>query len=176
MEFGPDEVGFVFSVKETRVRILSSFSMGRSQRSPRFDRFLHANNGPRDAMLLKTVQLNNSYTHDKPEKRELSILQLIHSGSNYSRLDLAKKTGLSPSLITSIVRGLVERGLVTEATPVSSLVGRKPIPLDIRGDAGYLIGVDIGYAYPFQTALVLAPVILAAAFLAAVGPGIHRRQ
>ena len=33
-----------------------------------------------------------------------------------------------------------------------------------------LIGIDIGYAYPFQTALALAPVILVAAFLAALGP------
>jgi len=33
-----------------------------------------------------------------------------------------------------------------------------------------LIGIDIGYAYPIQTALVLAPVILAAAFLAALAP------
>lgn len=33
-----------------------------------------------------------------------------------------------------------------------------------------LVGIDIGYAYPFRTALALAPVILIAAFLAAVGP------
>jgi putative ABC transport system permease protein len=33
-----------------------------------------------------------------------------------------------------------------------------------------LIGIDIEYAYPIQTALVLAPVILAAAFLAALAP------
>ncbi len=33
-----------------------------------------------------------------------------------------------------------------------------------------LIGIDLGYAYPFQTALALAPVILGAAFLAALGP------
>ncbi len=33
-----------------------------------------------------------------------------------------------------------------------------------------LIGIDIAYSYPFGIALLLAPVILAAAFLAAVGP------
>lgn len=98
-------------------------------------------------MPMKTVQSTNSHTPDKPERRELTILQMIHSGSNYSRLDLAKKTGLSPSSITSIVRSLVARGLVTEAAPASSLVGRKPIPLEIRGDSGYLIGVDIGSYY-----------------------------
>ncbi|MGB7549111.1 MAG: ROK family transcriptional regulator [Terracidiphilus sp.] len=98
-------------------------------------------------MPQKTMQSNSSHVAYKPEKREFSILRLIHSRSNYSRLDLSKKTGLSPSLITSIVRSLVARGLVTESTPVSSLVGRKPIPLEIRGDAGYLVGVDIGSYY-----------------------------
>jgi putative ABC transport system permease protein len=33
-----------------------------------------------------------------------------------------------------------------------------------------LIGIDIAYAYPFAIALVLAPVILAAAWMAALGP------
>jgi hypothetical protein len=35
-----------------------------------------------------------------------------------------------------MVRGLVAMGLVTESEAVSSAVGRKPIPLKIRGDAG----------------------------------------
>jgi putative ABC transport system permease protein len=34
-----------------------------------------------------------------------------------------------------------------------------------------LVGIDLGYAYPFTTALALAPVILGAALLAALGPG-----
>jgi putative ABC transport system permease protein len=33
-----------------------------------------------------------------------------------------------------------------------------------------LVGIDLGYAYPFGMALVLAPVILAAALMAALGP------
>ncbi len=33
-----------------------------------------------------------------------------------------------------------------------------------------LVGIDIGYAYPIQTALALAPIILGAAFLAALAP------
>jgi putative ABC transport system permease protein len=34
-----------------------------------------------------------------------------------------------------------------------------------------LMGAEIGYSYPFNTALVLVPVILIAAFLAAIAPG-----
>jgi len=34
-----------------------------------------------------------------------------------------------------------------------------------------VIGFDLGYSYPIQTALALAPIILSAAFLAALAPG-----
>jgi predicted NBD/HSP70 family sugar kinase len=84
---------------------------------------------------------------DKLEQGELSILELVHSGSGYSRLDLARKTGLSPSSITAIVRRLMHAGLVTEAPSGASAVGRKPIPLEIRGDIGYFVGIDIGSFY-----------------------------
>jgi predicted NBD/HSP70 family sugar kinase len=98
-------------------------------------------------MPAKVSQSSKNPAQEKPEQRELAILRLIHSGSNYSRLDLARKTGLSPALITSIARNLIHRKLVTEAPAVSSLVGRKPIPLEVRSDAGFLIGVDIGSFY-----------------------------
>jgi predicted NBD/HSP70 family sugar kinase len=95
-------------------------------------------------MPAKSSRATNNAGQEKPDQRDLAILHLIHSGSNYSRLDLARKTGLSPALITSIVRDLIARRLVVEAPAVSSQVGRKPIPLQIRSDLGYLIGLDIG--------------------------------
>ena len=98
-------------------------------------------------MQAKSSQSGNVHGREKPELRELAILRLIHSGANYSRLDIARKTGLSPALITSIVRNLIARQLVIEAPSVSSSVGRKPVPLEVRSDAGYLIGVDIGSYY-----------------------------
>ncbi len=98
-------------------------------------------------MPSNAARTTKAAAQDKPEQRELAILRLIHSGQNYSRLDLARRTGLSPALITSIVRNLIAHNLVSEAPAVSSLVGRKPIPLEIRADAGHLIGVDIGSFY-----------------------------
>src|ERR1700742_1063344 len=83
----------------------------------------------------------------KPEQRELSVLHLIHSAANHSRLDVARQTGHSAASVTSMVRGLVAIGLVMESEAVSSAVGRKPIPLKIRGDAGHVIGLDISSVY-----------------------------
>src|SRR5579863_1130793 len=81
---------------------------------------------------------------EKLEQRELTILQLIHSGANNSRLELARQADLSPSSITAIVQRLIKKGLVVESEPATSLLGRRPIPLQIRKDAAYLVGVDLG--------------------------------
>jgi N-acetylglucosamine repressor len=100
-----------------------------------------------EIMKPKVSRSSNSHISEKLQQREFTVLELIHSGSNHSRLDLAHKTGLSPASITAIVRSLIGKGLVTESQAVSSFVGRKPIPLGIRDDAGYLVGVDIGSFY-----------------------------
>lgn len=84
---------------------------------------------------------------DRPEQSELNILQLIHSGKNNSRLELARISGLSPSSITAIVQRLIKKGLVVESKPAESLLGRKPVPLQVRSDAAYLVGVDLGSFY-----------------------------
>jgi predicted NBD/HSP70 family sugar kinase len=81
---------------------------------------------------------------EKLEQRELHILQLIHSGMNNSRLELAKMAELSPSSITAIVQRLIKKGLVVESEPSTSQLGRRPIPLQVRGDVAYLVGVDLG--------------------------------
>ncbi|MGA3033502.1 MAG: ROK family transcriptional regulator [Terracidiphilus sp.] len=81
---------------------------------------------------------------ERLEQRELHILQLIHSGMNNSRLELARQAELSPSSITSIVQRLIKKGLVVESEPSTSQLGRRPIPLRVRGDAAYLVGVDLG--------------------------------
>jgi glucokinase-like ROK family protein len=81
---------------------------------------------------------------DKLEQRELAILRLIHSGSNNSRLELARHVGLSPASITAIVQRLMVKELVVESEPTRSHLGRRPVPLEIRKDIAYLIGVDLG--------------------------------
>ncbi|HLH34284.1 MAG TPA: ROK family protein [Alloacidobacterium sp.] len=70
---------------------------------------------------------------------------------------MAKQATLSPSLITAIVQQLIKKGMVVESAPTTQKkdaaieaeqtgpsLGRKPIPLQVRGDAGYLVGVDLG--------------------------------
>ena len=90
---------------------------------------------------IQTLSLGAS---DKLEQRELAILRLIHSGANNSRLELARHVGLSPASITAIVQRLMVKELVVESEPTRSHLGRRPVPLEIRKDIAYLIGVDLG--------------------------------
>lgn len=96
---------------------------------------------------MTDLQTRRPDTPNKLEQRELLILHLIHSGLNISRLELARQAGLSPAFITTLVQSLIMKGLVIESEPAHSNLGRRPVPLKIRDDAGYLIGVDLGSFY-----------------------------
>lgn len=98
-------------------------------------------------MPLKDLKQSRSRTPSKLEQKEILVLRLIHSETNNSRLDLARKTGFSPASITAIVKRLIRKGLVVEASPNPSDLGRRPVPLEIRSDAAYLVGIDIGSFY-----------------------------
>jgi glucokinase-like ROK family protein len=85
-------------------------------------------------------------------KHEREILRLVHSIPNISRIELSKATGLSAASISATVQKLMDRGLVIESGNSPSSLGRKPISLSIRQDAGFLIGVDLG---SFHTRIVI---------------------
>jgi predicted NBD/HSP70 family sugar kinase/biotin operon repressor len=83
----------------------------------------------------------------KPVSKELNLLQLVHAKRNVSRIELAKQTGLSAASITAIVQRLIDKGLVVESGHNASGLGRKPVSLAVRDDAGFLVGVDLGSFY-----------------------------
>ena len=108
----------------------------------------------RMASRTKTAAAKTSYPRlevlDKLEQKELGILHLIHSGVNCSRLELAGQTNLSPASITTIVQRLMTKKDLSRRVGAGALnqLGRsRPVPLEIRGDAAYLVGVDIGSFY-----------------------------
>ncbi len=98
-----------------------------------------------DATRLKNGSENGLRT--KSVSKELNVLQLIHARRNVSRIELAKRTGLSAASITAIVQRLIDKGLVVESGHNSSGLGRKPVSLAVRDDAGFLVGVDLGSFY-----------------------------
>ncbi|WP_100010060.1 ROK family transcriptional regulator [Lentibacillus sediminis] len=72
------------------------------------------------------------------------ILNKIRTSEPVSRAQIAKETLLTPPTVSSIVRELIDQGLVKESKLGKSKVGRKPTMLLVNEDGFYVIGVDAG--------------------------------
>lgn len=73
------------------------------------------------------------------------VLDLIWRTPGVSRAELARRTGLSRSTLSALVRGLLDRGLVQESRGTVAS-GRPPIALEIPAGAFHLIGVEMGWS------------------------------
>ena len=83
-----------------------------------------------DSLYIK--QLNQS-----------SILQNLITEKMISRADLAKKTNLTRATISAQIADLIAQGLIVEQAIPHTSVGRKPIMLSLKADAGYALGIDL---------------------------------
>lgn len=82
-------------------------------------------------MKEKTSILGSNHQSTKIQNRAL-VLKIICTGSNVSRIDISRQTGLSKMSITNIVNELVNEGFVVDLAEKTELsnsgaVGRKPI-------------------------------------------------
>jgi predicted NBD/HSP70 family sugar kinase len=83
--------------------------------------------------------------HDVRSTNEGVVLNLIRERQPISRADLARATQLRESTISSIVKALIDDGLVCEAALGDSSGGRRPTMLRIRADRSVVVGVDVDY-------------------------------
>ncbi|MYL40781.1 ROK family transcriptional regulator [Virgibacillus salexigens] len=72
------------------------------------------------------------------------ILNKIRTSEPISRAQIAKDTTLTPPTVSSIVKELIDQGIVMESELGKSMGGRKPTMLHINSDAYYVVGVDAG--------------------------------
>lgn len=72
------------------------------------------------------------------------VLNLIRQSGRISRADIAKRTHLSRSTVSSIISDLIAANLVREVGAGHSHGGRRPILLEFNSRAGYVLGVDLG--------------------------------
>jgi len=61
-----------------------------------------------------------------------------------SRVEIARQIGLTRAAVTTIVKDLLESGVIREAERIQSQNGRPPIVLEINPTLGYVIGIDFG--------------------------------
>lgn len=75
-------------------------------------------------------------------KNEKNILSLINKGP-ISRVDIAKKIGLTKAAVTIIVDDFKQRNIIVEESVQLNTVGRNPVMLHLNKDAFYFIGINI---------------------------------
>jgi N-acetylglucosamine repressor len=80
------------------------------------------------------------------------ILNKIRLEGPISRAAIAKDTNLTPPTVSSIVKELIEAGIVIESIQGESSGGRKPTMLIINHKNFYVIGLDIG---PVQVRVIM---------------------
>src|SRR4051794_1156530 len=100
--------------------------------------------------------------------RRLNRLRVIHAlrdEGHISRADIARRTGLSRSTVSSLVADLQADGLVVERPEPGSAYGaqggRPPILLSFDASAGAAVGVDFGHSHLRVAVSDLASTILA---------------
>jgi len=75
------------------------------------------------------------------------VLNIIRKESGISRVDVAKRIGLSLPSVSALVNSLVQDGLIIETGAGESQGGRRPIMLEFEADARLIIAIEIRQEY-----------------------------
>ena len=84
----------------------------------------------------------------KPEdtriKNAITLLHLLLKEDGISRVELSRMTGLTKTTVSAIIKGFKDSGVVEESNQISTgNIGKSPIPLHIKTEAIYTIGVHL---------------------------------
>ncbi len=72
-----------------------------------------------------------------------AILHAIRDAGTVSRVDLARRTGLSQATVTGITAELLRQGMLLEQPRGRSDGGRRPVPLALNSQGAYTVGVHL---------------------------------
>ena len=75
---------------------------------------------------------------------EQDVLDVIFRDGPVSRPLIAERTGLSKATVGAAVDRLAQAGIVRASGPAHGRRGRSPLTYEVRGNAGFVVGIDIG--------------------------------
>jgi predicted NBD/HSP70 family sugar kinase len=82
------------------------------------------------------------------ELNRLRVVDALRSAGQLSRSEIARRTGLSRSTVSTLVADLVDRGFITEQTDAvdgTAAQGRPPTMLSLDRSAGAAVGIDLDH-------------------------------
>jgi glucokinase-like ROK family protein len=87
----------------------------------------------------------SNYPQNVKSVNKHAVLDLIRfAPGGISRVEIARRLGLTRAAVTVIVNDLLESGLIREAESINVRSGRPPVVLEINPARGYVVGVDFG--------------------------------
>jgi len=92
---------------------------------------------------------------------EQLLLQQIRQLGPCSRAELARRSGLSKPTVSLALANAERSGLVREAGQTTGVPGRSAVLYEVRPEAGYVLGLDIGRQYLRGAVADLAGSVLA---------------
>ena len=99
--------------------------------------------------MVRTVERGGSQgsLEGLRELNRLRVVDALREAGTLSRSEIARRTGLSRSTVSTLVAGLVERGFIVERTEEGGTPsqGRPPTMLCLDGSAGSAVGVDFDH-------------------------------
>lgn len=108
-------------------------------------------------------------TRDIRSANRMKILGEIILRKQVSRAEIAQTTGLNKATVSTIVKELLEHGLVEETAMGDSTGGRKPIMLTQRETLGYCIAIDLNVSTVRMIVTDLSNRILKSAYVSLCG-------
>jgi len=92
---------------------------------------------------------------------EQLLLEHIRAAGPYSRADLARASGLSKPTVSLALANLERAGLIRLAGQRTGVPGRSALLYEVRPEAGFVLGLDIGLRYLRGAVADLAGVVRA---------------
>ncbi|HAJ32345.1 MAG TPA: hypothetical protein DCK79_03100 [Candidatus Atribacteria bacterium] len=81
---------------------------------------------------------------DTRKKNAITLLHLLLKEDGISRVELSRITGLTKTTVSAIIKGFKDSGIVEESNQIyTGNIGKSPIPLHIKEDAIYTIGIHL---------------------------------
>ncbi len=81
---------------------------------------------------------------DTRKKNAITLLHLLLKEDGISRVELSRMTGLTKTTVSAIIKEFKDSGIVEESNQIyTGNIGKSPIPLHIKEDAIYTIGIHL---------------------------------
>src|SRR5512142_823163 len=78
----------------------------------------------------------------------MALVRLVKAQPGLSRVDLAKRTGLTKTTVGMLVQELIDEGWLRQNAPSEAQgVGRRPLPITLDPSRLGLLGAEIGVDY-----------------------------